>query len=154
MNKESIKFQFELIAEFWDKPPHVKIYIDDFIKFDDYLNAGMNVVKFTHDLAFEKHTIKLIRSGKTNDQNQDGKDQLVHINKLFIDGINIRDIVWVKSYSEPKYPEPWATKQRYQGIELEKQVIGETTFGHNSTWYLHFTSPFYKFIMNWMNNGN
>jgi len=154
MNREIIEFQFDLRAEFWDQPPHVAIYIDDFIKFDNCLDVGINVIKFTHELTFGHHTLKLIRSGKTNSQHQDGKDQLVHIDKLAIDGINIRDIVWVNSYSEPRYPEPWATKQRYHGIELEKQVIGETTFGHNSTWYLPFTSPFYKYIMNWMNNGN
>ena len=109
MNKEIIEFQFDLRAEFWDQPPHVAIYIDDFIKFNNHLDAGINVIKFVHELTFGHHTLKLIRSGKTNRQHQDGKDQLVHIDKLAIDGINIRDIVWVNSYSEPKYPEPLTT---------------------------------------------
>lgn len=150
---EIITFEIHLLAEFWDKPPRAQLLIDNIEQFNQDLPLGTTVIKFTHKLDFGEHELKLVRSGKVPGQYvSPDQDQKLSIEKVIIDGVNIRNIVWIYSKSIPKYPEPWATIQRKQGIELEKEVIGETTFGHNTTWVLNFTSPFYRFIMNWMNS--
>jgi hypothetical protein len=75
------------------------------------------------------------------------------LEKLKIDGVDIRNIVWCQSITVSDYPEPWASEQIAAGNILEQEAIGVTTFGHNGVWYLNFTSPFYNFIMNWMGGG-
>ena len=152
MKKEKIKFEFVLRPEYWDKPPYIQIFIDEEIKFDDSITETLHIV-FDSNLDPGLHQIKIVRSNKTNDQCIDGKDQKIHLDKVVIDGINIRNIIWHYSWYEPEYPQPWALFQLKQGIKLEKKVIGETTFGHNGTWNLNFTSPFYSYVMDWM-NGN
>lgn len=152
-NYEVITFEIHLLSEYWDKPPHAQILLDGVEKFNQDLLAEKSVIKFTHKLQFGPHELKLIRSGKVPGQYvSPEQDQKLTIEKVIIDGVNIRNILWSYSKSIPEYPEPWASLQRKQGIELEKELIGETTFGHNTTWSLNFNSPFYRFIMKWMNS--
>ena len=74
-------------------------------------------------------------------------------NKIKIDGVDIKNIIWTYSINIPEYPEPWASEYVTAGNILEKEVIGATKFGHNGIWYLDFTSPFYIYIMQWMGGG-
>jgi hypothetical protein len=47
----------------------------------------------------------------------------------------------------PEYPEPWATQQRQQGMELPETFKNTTQMGHNGTWTFKFTSPFYMWLL-------
>jgi len=148
--KEKIKFEITLLSEFWDKKPTAQIYVDDTLKFSDYIDSKQQI-SFDHELDFGPHVLKIIRGNKTNDQSISfEKDQKLNLLSVSIDGINIRNIVWHYSWYEPKYPQPWAMMQQKQGITLESKVLGETTFGHNGVWYLNFISPFYQHLINWM----
>ena len=153
MNSETIDFEFHLLSEYWNQPPQAKIAVDNIEYFDDVVPKGSHVVKFTHTCAFDKlHQLTLIRSGKDDSQCKtlpNGKklDQILTLEKLKIDGIDIRNIVWTQSVNIANYPEPWATAQRAAGNTLEQEAIGVTTFGHNGIWHLDFTSPFYVFVM-------
>jgi hypothetical protein len=159
MNTETINFEFHLLSEYWNQPPQAKIAVDDIEYFNDVVPKGSHVVKFTHTCDFEKpHQLTLTRSGKNDSQCKtlsNGKklDQILTLEKLKIDGVDIRNIVWSQSINIAEYPEPWATEQRAAGNTPEEKAIGVTTFGHNGTWYLDFTSPFYIFIMRWMGGG-
>jgi hypothetical protein len=111
--------------------------------------------EFVHELNFGPHCLEMHRTGKTNHQmrtieNGKNEGQDVIIKYIKIDGVNIRDMIWTNSYYEPEYPEPWASQQKSQGIELEKYVPGETWLGHNGVWRLNFISPFYRFLMDWI----
>ena len=44
MNKEEIKFEVTLLAEYWDNPPVAKIYIDNVCKWDKDLLPGLNTM--------------------------------------------------------------------------------------------------------------
>jgi hypothetical protein len=153
---ETITFELTLITNFWDRPPYVEVWVDNELKYGSDLVQGKNKIIVDHTFKFNSdHVLKLVRSGKSDDQVKivNGlveKDQLVKLEKVVVDGVNIQNIMLSQSYTESQYPEPWATKQKLQGIKLEKLIIGNTHFGHNATWYLKFTSPFYKFIMTWM----
>ena len=47
----------------------------------------------------------------------------------------------------PIYPEPWATQQKNNGIELPESITNSPDLGHNGTWSLSFTSPFYMWLL-------
>lgn len=151
---ENIKFEITLAPHFWLDAPQIKVSIDDQEKFSGAV-AERQTVEFNHVLDFQEHTLSIQRSGNTNKQVRitelgEFQGQGILLEQIKIDGVNIRNLIWTNSYYEPEYPEPWATQQRGQGIELEQQVVGETNFSHNGIWRLKFTSPFYKFLMNWM----
>jgi hypothetical protein len=152
---EKIIFEIYVISKYWKDPPGLTVYIDNLQKFQGLITEQSTVIKFTHELIFGSHTLQMDRVGKTNQQmckkeNGDTEGQDLIIDYIKIDGVDIRNIIWTKSYYEPEYPEPWASQQRSLGIKLEQRVLGETYFGHNGRWSLEFTSPFYRFIMDWM----
>ena len=156
---ETITFELHLISEFWKTPPLATITVDDTEYFNGPVAAGLTVVKFTHTCAFDSpHRLTLDRQGKTDAEiriEPDGTriEQWLTIEKVKIDGVDIRNIVWSYSVNIPEYPEPWASDQLAAGKQLKNEVIGDTKFGHNGIWYLDFTSPFYIYIMQWMGGG-
>jgi len=114
--------------------PIIDIFVDD---------RKLDSTKFTIPLDFGKHNLRIIHSGKTNQT----PENFVKINSVTIDGVNIRDILYTDSFNIPEYPEPWATQQQEQGIELEERVLGQTELTFNCEWCLPFTSPFFEFVM-------
>jgi hypothetical protein len=159
MSYETIEFELHLLSEYWDKPPVAKIAVDGIEHFNSVVTNGSQIVKFTHTCDFNNpHRLTIVRSGKDDSQCKtlsNGRllDQILTLEKLKVDGVDIRNIVWSQSINIAEYPEPWASEQVAAGNLLEKEAIGVTTFGHNGTWYLDFTSPFYIFIMSWMGGG-
>ena len=149
---ERIKFEIHLDIECSRFRPRIKIYVDEQIKYPSrsgktpYMDPGSHVIKFEYTCDFGDHELRILRSGKTNKC----PEQSVELKRVIIDGINIRNIIWINSYNKNIWPEPWASQQREAGIVLEDPVIGETVFGHNCTWTLPFTSPFYKYVMEWL----
>lgn len=155
MNSETIKFQFTFRAQYWDKPPAIIIKLDNEELFNGNIQDEVTVLEFTKSLNFGKHKLEIVRHSKDNTQTKklpDGtfQDQLITLEKLAIDGIDIKDIVNHYSFTKPVYPEPWASLQRKLGNNLPEYIRGETCWGHNLTWTLKFTSPFYLYVMNWM----
>ena len=144
--QETIRFKVVLEPQYWDKPPMIEISVDNTLYFNGAIDK-LSTIDFMAELKFEKHTLTLTRYGKTLDQTALDKDQLILIKSIEIDGIDIQNIVWSSSFFKPEYPEPWASQQRQAGIELEQSVLGETFLGHNGTWQLDFSSPFYKFLI-------
>lgn len=146
---ETIKFEIVFDSQFDNIPPSAEVYVDNELKWTGLIDSKSYAVEFAHTLDFSvDHQLSIKRGNKSQQHN--GQDQLLTLTKLKIDGVDIRNIVWSQSWNEPQYPEPWASQQRAQGVELEERVIAETCWGHNGTWRLNFTSPFYRFIMNWM----
>jgi hypothetical protein len=152
---ETIKFEFIFEPVYWDAAPTVEILVDNCSKFKGAVTTKENKIAFYHDLAFDQaHELIIIRYGKEINQTRltgDIQDQILKITNIVIDGVDIQNIIWSRSYFEPEYPEPWATEQTNNGIILEKAIPGETWLGHNGTWTLQFASPFYKFLMDAMN---
>ena len=155
MNSETIKFQFTFKSTYWNKPPAIIIKLDNEELFNGTVDQETSLIEFTKALRFGRHRIDIIRHSKDNSQTKilpDGtiQDQLITLEKLTIDGIDIRDIVYHYSYARPVYPEPWASLQKKQGNNLPEYIRGQTCWGHNLTWTLKFKSPFYLYVMNWM----
>lgn len=156
-SKETIEFDITLGTTFWELPASVSIYINDIHQCGQKLTTKFTNFKFTHSLEFSKHhKLKIIRTGKTDDQtpsnpkNIDKIDQMVWLEKLKIDGIDVSNIIWTSSYYYPIFPEPWHSEQISHGVNLEYPVLSGTWWGHNGHWELDFYSPFYKFLIDRM----
>jgi len=81
------------------------------------------------------------------DNNGSRFDQYVILNQVCIDGIDVQNLIWHRSWFEPIYSTVWKQQQIDAGVALEEKIIGETWLSHNGTWKFEFFSPFYKFII-------
>lgn len=145
---ETINFKILLDSIYWNQLPMVKISVDQQVFFNGAVDHNFEL-EFSATLSLHKnHCLIIDRYGKTTDQTKNGNDQLLIIKQIDIDQINAQDLVWNSSYFVPHYPEPWASQQKHAGIMLEDKILSETCFGHNGTWMLNFTSPFYMHIIN------
>lgn len=148
LKSENILFEIVLSSTFWDMPPRAQILVNDICKFDGDVNESSKVIKFYHQLEFEKSQKLIInRYNKTVDQCRNGQDQIMMISKIVIDGVDINNFILSKATFTPEYPEPWASQQISQGLELETELYGETWLGHNGQWCFNFASPFWKFLI-------
>lgn len=142
-NTETIVFQIDFQINAWDKPVDLEILVDDILvgNYSLYKNKS---VKFQQKLIMNQdHKLIIHRTGKTLDQT----DQTANIESIFIDNINVKDIVVSSCEYYPDYPEPWASEQQAMGIDLEYPVKQELYFGHNGIWKYSFSSPFYRYLL-------
>ena len=156
MATEKLKFKLELYSTMCQRPPHAEIFIDNKKYFDTDITGSEekpDIIEFEHECN-EEHNYNLIiqRSGKVKGQtvvNEKGdilKDQLLHIKRIEIDEIDIGALVYEGVYT-PKYPEPWASQQIKDGIDLKTSLRNVTAMGFNGTWKLKFSSPFYMWLL-------
>ena len=156
MATEKLKFKLELYATMWDQPPHAEIMINDQSHFEGDISGTEekpNIIEFEHELEEDKeYNLILKRKGKgqnqtvINDKGDILKDQLLHIKSIEIDEIDIGGLVYEGVYT-PNYPEPWASKQREAGVDLQKSFKNVTQMGHNGEWKFSFASPFYMWLL-------
>ena len=156
MATEALKFKLELYAIMWDKPPTAEILINQKSHHKGEITGTEDkptIIEFTAELKeAEDYELIIKRSGKRNSQtvvNAKGdilKDQLLGIKNIEIDEIDIGSLVYPGVYP-PNYPEPWASQQQQAGIELEKSFNNVTKMGHDGTWTLKFSSPFYMWLL-------
>ena len=143
LDSEILIFEISFDCIYKSHSPSLNIKIDD-EEIIPKLSLGINHLSFSKDLCFGPHCLKIIRQGSTVDD----PTQMIILQKLKIDGIDCQNLVWNSGEFTPVYPEPWATQQKELGIKLQDNIIGETHFGHDGTWSLHFVSPFYQYLIN------
>ena len=155
MATEKLKFKLELYATMWYKPPVADIKINGksyFKKEITSTNDKPTIIEFEHEFQEgQSYSLIIDRSGKDTQQTvvEDGKivkDQLLNIKYIEIDDIDIANLVYEGVY-KPEYPERWATQQREAGNKLPATLKNATEMGHNGTWTLTFTSPFYMWLL-------
>ena len=156
MGTEKLKFKLELYATMWDKPPHAEILINEQSVFEQDITGTEekpDLIELEHELEEGKeYNLIINRSGKgknqtvINDKGDILKDQLLHIKSIEIDEIDLGALVYEGIYT-PQYPEPWATQQKQDGIELKESFKNVTQMGHNGEWRITFSSPFYMWLL-------
>jgi hypothetical protein len=152
---EKLKFKLELYAEYWDLMPSAEILMNDQTKFKAEISSTKEkptVIEFEHELENEKqYQLHIKRTGKKKNQTvvENGKivkDQTLIIKSIEIDEIDLGTMLF-EGYYRPEYPEPWATQQKQNGVELPAKFKNATRLGHNGLWTLTFTSPFYMWLL-------
>ena len=156
MATEKLKFKIELYATMWQRPPHAEILINDnsYVKKDiTGTEEKPDIIEFEHECKEEEtYNLLIKRSGKGKGQtvvNEKGdilKDQLLHIKRIEIDEIDIGGLVYEGEYT-PIYPEPWASQQTKDGIDLKTSLRNVTAMGFDGTWNFKFSSPFYIWLL-------
>jgi len=71
--------------------------------------------------------------------------QSLQISNLSFGQIHSQRFVWQGVY-EPRYPEPWASQQLDQGIQLQSQLHNTDYLGWNGVWRLDFSVPIFTWI--------
>lgn len=144
ISQELISFQINVEVKFRSIPPRLAVYINDSCKFEQTLQESCVTIKFEHLLMFDQsYQLRLVRQAKTD---QDPEQMLI-IKSIFIDGIDVQNLIWSRSQYKPDYPKAWYQQQVSQGQIPEATVIGETWLGHNGEWIMPFASPFWRHLM-------
>ena len=156
MGTEKLKFKIELYATMWNTPPHAEIKVNDRSFYSSNITGTEekpDVIEFEHELTEGEHySLNIHRSGKGRNEtviNEKGdilNDQLLNIKRIEIDDIDLGGLVYEGVYT-PTYPEPWATQQKEEGIDLPKSFKNVTQMGHNGVWSFEFQSPFYMWLL-------
>ena len=127
--------------------PHVVIRVDDDIIFDSF---PKDIVEIVHEMYLPEglHRLEVELLGKSNLDPQ----QAISIKDLRINDISDKKFIWNGLYT-PNYPEPWATEQRQQNIELLPCITNTDYLGWNGRWTLEFSSPIYTWIHRVQDHG-
>ena len=72
-------------------------------------------------------------------------DKAVVVETVSFFNISDPKFVWAGIY-DPKYPEPWATEQKNQGIILSAKLKSHNYLSWNGVWRLQFTVPVFTWI--------
>ncbi len=155
MATEKLKFRIELFAIAWDKNPTCEIYINKKSHWAGEITGtekAPTVIEFIHEcIEGDNYDLTIDRKGKDKRQTvvENGKivkDQMLQIKSIEIDEIDIGSLVYEGVYT-PSYPGSWAHQQKQAGNELPTTLKNVTQMGHNGTWTLSFTSPFYMWLL-------
>ena len=155
MATEKLKFKLELYATMWNKPPIADIKINEKSYFKEEIASTKDkptIIEFEHELEEGKsYNLIIHRLGKNKTQTiveneKIVKDQLLQIKSIEIDEIDLGSLIYEGVY-KPTYPEPWASQQAKAGNKLPETLKNVTQMGHNGTWTLSFTSPFYMWLL-------
>lgn len=124
--------------------PHVKIGLDDSIVFDGRLSE-VRTFYLNRDLNLGNHHLWIQFLNKTNDNSTALMDQAVIIKNVKFEGLLSDRFKWAAKYY-PTYPEPWASEQKINDIDLSIELINQDYLGWNGIWKLSFTVPVFTWI--------
>lgn len=146
-----VKLQIKLTPVFHADPPLVRLGID----------RNLTTLKLTESAEFNFEfvakkscnlTVEFLNKANEDTIPEQGLDKAVIIEHVNFFGIQDPKFVWMGIY-EPKYPEPWATEQRDNGVVLAQQLTNQTYLAWNGKWTLTFDVPVFTWIHNTQNLG-
>lgn len=125
-------------------PPEIKIYIDD--QCLEHLSLSDKTdFEFSGKFSANTHSLRIEFLNKQNSDTVDNKDKAVEIINVSFMNIESQKFIWQGVYI-PEYPEPWASEQLAQGIQLSKHLRYQTRLSWNGVWKLTFTVPIFTWI--------
>lgn len=142
MEKESLVIQCHFTATYDKNPPSFLIKNNEEIVYNKTEVAESYTAKFTINTAEENNIFKIVRTNHDQVTNQ-----MLKLQQMFVDEINVNRILTEGKYF-PTYPEPWATEQIQNGIELPIFYRGSVDWGWNGEFHLEYTLPFYTWLLN------
>lgn len=127
-----------------DNPPEINIGIDDHIQKIILTDNQVFHYEFMADDR-STFTVELLNKTDADTIPATGLDKAVIIESVSFFGISDPKFAWAGVY-EPKYPEPWASQQRSQGVVLRQHLSPQTYLGFNGKWTLAFSVPVFKWM--------
>jgi hypothetical protein len=131
--------------------PYLRIGLDNNIWYDGTLSETKS---FINDVNLEigEHSFYIKLLYKKNENSNPNEDQAVIINYLKFENISADRFIWSGVYT-PEYPEPWATEQKENNIELPTNLTNINYIGWNGIWKLKFDVPIFTWIHQTENLG-
>ena len=130
-----MKFYIQLSPNYWNKPPKIKIDVNNDIVWDAYITDN-KVIEFTKEIPNDtKAKLNITLYDKTQDQTivENGKiikDQLLFLIKIMLNDMDIEKLIYSAKYTV--------------GTEVKNEV---TVLGQNATWCLEFETPLYMWFL-------
>ena len=142
MEKETLQIQCHFTATFDKNPPSFSITNNENLIYNTIEVDQTHIAEFQIITDTKNNTLKIKRTNHDQISNQ-----MLSLKKLLIDDIDMTCILSHGKYY-PTYPEPWATEQKQNGIELPIFFQGSVDWGWNGEFRLEYTLPFYTWLLN------
>ena len=132
-------------------PPRIRCWMDNLEATDIVLDEPKTII-INEVMSLAAHSIFIEFYNKTVEDSQPGlKDKAVVIKDVRIEGLSTTKIS--QGIYLPQFPEPWASQQREQGIDLFEEFKHSTYMGWNGQWIFDFAVPIYDWIHRTENLG-
>jgi hypothetical protein len=125
-------------------PPRIQVGIDNNLTEIDLRNTATINFDFESSQSCE-FSVEFLNKQDSDTVPESGLDKAVVIESVSFFDINDPKFVWSGVYA-PRYPEPWATQQRSQGVVLAPQLKSHNYLGWNGKWTLTFSVPVFTWI--------
>ena len=119
--------------------------VEDFVLYESKRIAFNTVIDKDTELTIELY-------GKENKDSIIGRDLRINIDSVSIMGIENKKFIHRGIY-RPEYPEPWASQQQAQGIQLSKEIKYADSLGWNGKWILTVSNPPFSWIHRVLDHG-
>jgi len=146
-----VELDIHLRSIWHDNPPIINIEINDDI--DNIILSEDQT--FHYEFICNNNstiTVELLNKTDADSVLPKGLDKAVIIESVSFFGISDPKFAWAGIY-EPKYPEPWASEQRNQGVVLKQHLSPHTYLGFNGKWTLTFSVPVFTWMHQVQNLG-
>jgi len=135
-----IEIKFDLTPNSVGAAPLSKVMVGTELMWDGPLPRS-KTFEFTKFLHKGLHSLEIELYHKPDiDPHQN-----LQISNLSFGQIHSPRFVWQGVY-QPRYPEPWASQQLAQGIQLQSQLHNTDYLGWNGVWRLGFSVPIFTWI--------
>ena len=135
-----LDLSFRLVPIWQDVPPTVKLSIDHEIFWNDKL-PDVREFALERQLRTGPHSLQIELYGKSDNDSC----QALSIRDISFGKIPSSRYAWQSTYC-PRYPQPWASQQQQQGVELKSELYQTDHLGWNGVWKLHFSMPIFTWI--------
>lgn len=143
--------QILLKPVFHNDPPEIVVSFDSTIIYAGHLSTDLELT-IDQQLPPGKYQLDVEFKNKNNTDTTASNDKAVIIQQVSFNKIHSKKFAWAGVY-QPVYPEPWATEQRLNNIELKPQLTAHTYLGWNGKWTLTFSMPIFTWIHQTENLG-
>lgn len=150
-NLYAVKIKIELTGKHYQQYiPCPSILIDDYVVRTSDPLTSLQLIEINVDLAQGEHDLTIVFDNKQYLDYPDGHDMAVVINSLRFQNLDEDFRIYSKYY--PEYPEPWATEQQQNNIDLPKCCYADY-LGWNGKCNIQFCTPIYPWIHKTLNLG-
>jgi len=139
----------ELEPRFYKEFPKIQWGVDG-LTHDIELSTSTKIIV---DQLFDagKHYVEIFFYNKHPEDSVQPVDKAVIIKSVVVEGLSTTKIS--QGIYCPEFPEPWASEQIAQGINLVETYKSSTYLGWNGSWKFEFESPIYQWIHKTENLG-
>lgn len=153
LNKWAIMYktriEIDLEPCYHEDAPRIRWGLDGLLT--DTVLAVPTTLTIDQPLSAGSHRLDIEFYNKTTQDTLMPVDKAVRIANIRVEGLST--VKLSQGTYWPEFPEPWATEQQAQGIDLFETYRTSTYLGWNGRWVFEFSCPIYQWIHRTENLG-